>query len=177
MPPQALSARATAALQHLVKTQGWGYQRRLAHAAGLPPSSLSRILQGRQPVTLALLEAIGRLDEINPLALLAGPEDELQPVSVEEAELLRYVRTWPRSVTRALLSFAAHFAAEGPRERELRDALTLFRGLDEHQRRHVLAYLITLTEGLPRDLAIALRLPEEDPRRSASRPPKPVRPK
>jgi transcriptional regulator with XRE-family HTH domain len=172
----SLSERATDNLQRLIRTHEWGYKKRLAHKAGIPASSLTRILRGDQPVTLSILQAVQDLDGINPLQLLAGAGDELVPVTATEAQVLRYLRLWPRAVLESLVSFLAHFANEPPIDRDLRNGLTMLKKLSERQRFHALANMLMLLEGLPRDLEVALRLPPATPEpREATTKPKATR--
>jgi transcriptional regulator with XRE-family HTH domain len=155
-------ARATDALQRL-KQRGKIKLSAVADAAGIPQSSMSRIYQGRQPVTLRILDAIEQLTGESAVELLIDPNAELKAVNPHEAALLRYFRSWPKTTRDALITFASFFADEAPVTSDERRAHEQIRRLSDAKKRLVYGYLTFLTEGdLPRDVRIALGLPETD---------------
>jgi len=153
-------------------------QRDLAEKVGIPTSSINRILQGTQPVTLKVLEAVGELTNTNPLELLLDPDEGMKLVTPIESQLLRQFRGWPAPTRLALLTFLSLFADELPAVADERRAHEQIRRLAENNRRLVYAYLTFLTEGgLPPDVRKALGLPETDETQSGYKTPPPTKTK
>lgn len=167
--PSKYEARATDALQRL-KHRGKLKLNALAAAAGIPQSSMSRVYQGRQPVTLKMLDAIEQVTGESAVEFLIDPSIDLKAVNPQEAQALRYFRSWPKSTREAFLTFASFFADEAPVTSDERRAHEQLRRLSDAKKRLVYGYLTFLTEGdLPRDVRIALGLPETDAPQSTSR--------
>lgn len=138
-------------------------QKDIAAKTGIPASSMSRVFDGRQPVTLRMLEAIESLTGESAVELLIDPDVDLKAVNPNEARVLRYFRSWPKPTQDAFLTFASFFADEGPVTHDERRAHEQIRRFGDAKRRLAYAYLTFLTEGdLPRDIRIALGLPETD---------------
>jgi transcriptional regulator with XRE-family HTH domain len=164
-------ARATEALRAL-KHRGKITLAEVAKAAGIPQSSMSRIYAGRQPVTLQMLDAIEQITGESAVEFLIDPSVEMKAVSPPEAQMLRYFRSWPKPTRDALLTFASLFADEEPATHDERRAREQIRRLSDAKKRLVYGYLTFLTEGdLPRDVRVALGLPETDAPQST--PPEP----
>jgi transcriptional regulator with XRE-family HTH domain len=164
-------ARATEALRAL-KHRGKIKLSDVAKAAKIPESSMSRVYAGRQPVTLQMLDAIESITGESAVELLIDPHIELKAVNPSEATALRYFRSWPASTRQAFLTFASFFADEDPVTHDERRAHEQIRRLSDAKKRLVYGYLTFLTEGdLPRDVRIALGLPETDAPQST--PPEP----
>lgn len=160
MTKKSLTALATAGVRALWERRKFT-QKGLADKAGIPASSVNRVLQGTQPVTLSILDAVGELTESNPLELLVDPSDEMKLVNPDEARLLRYFRNWPRSTRTALLDFAQFFADEDPVTSDQRRAHEQLRRLAPSVQRRAYAYLLFLSEGgLTPDLQEAFGLTE-----------------
>lgn len=167
----SLSERASEGIRALSQKKKFT-QRALAKKIKRPPSVVNRIVHGRQPVTLRVLEAVGDLAGVNPLEMLIDPKDEMKLVNPIEAELLRYFRSWPHSTKLALVTFASFFADEDPAIEDQRRAHQQLRDLGDAQRRLAYAYLLFLTEGdLAPDIRRGLGLPEID-----AKPQKPQKP-
>ena len=155
-------ARAAEALRAL-KHRGKVTLTEVAEAAKIPQSSMSRIYAGRQPVTLRMLDAIESITGDSAIEMLIDPSVELKAVSPHEATVLRYFRSWPAPTRQAFLTFASFFANEDPVTHDERRAHEQIRRLSDAKKRLVYGYLTFLTEGdLPRDVRIALGLPETD---------------
>jgi transcriptional regulator with XRE-family HTH domain len=159
----SLRNRVVENLRRLVKDRPRGWAAAFCERYSVWPSTLARTLSGAQAPTLELLEQIAEMEGLSPLVLMASPEEELKPVSTKESKLLRYVRPplMPASVLDALLAFLEFYSAEPPEERELRNLVNYAQKLSDGQRNRVLAYMVMLHEGVPRDLQVALRLPAE----------------
>lgn len=158
--PKPLSQRATDAL-HDLWTRRVIQQNDLAAKTGRPGSVINRIIHGRQPVTLDILEAVGELSGLDPMELLAGVGSEIKALNPLEAELLRYARTWPKPIQMALLTFLRHFAGESALESQARIAISYLRAMGATERHRAMAYLLLLSEGqLPDDIRAKL---EADP--------------
>lgn len=155
-------ARATEGIRRL-KQQKKITLTDVADVAGIPQSSMSRIYDGKQPVTLRILEAIEQITGESAMELLVDPSTELKALNPAEMQLLRFFRSWPKATREALITFASFFADEPPATHDLRRAHEQLRRLSESKLRGVFAYLTFLTEGdLPPDLRAALGLPETD---------------
>jgi transcriptional regulator with XRE-family HTH domain len=141
-------------LRRLARERPRGWAARFCERYQVWPSTLARVLSGAQAATLDLLEQVAEMEMVSPLQLLAGPGDDLKPVSPLEQRLLRYVRPplMQGETLAHLLGFLEYYASEPPVEREQRTALDYLRKLTDGQRNRVLAYMILLHEGLPRDL-------------------------
>jgi transcriptional regulator with XRE-family HTH domain len=166
-------ARATEALRSL-KHRGKIKLADVAKAANIPQSSMSRIYAGRQPVTLQMLDAIEQITGESAVEFLIDPNVEMKAVNPPEAQMLRYFRSWPAPTREAFLTFASFFADEDPVTHDERRAHEQIRRLSDAKKRLVYGYLTFLTEGdLPRDVRIALGLPETDaPQSTPPVPPK-----
>lgn len=159
-------ARATEALRAL-KHRNKLKLSEVAELAGIPGSSMTRVYNGRQPVTLKMLEVIESLTGESAVEMLIDPNVELKAVSPNEATVLRYFRSWPLPTRDAFLTFASFFANEAPETHDQRRAHEQIRRLGDGKKRLAYAYLTFLTEGdLPRDMRIALGLPETDAEQS-----------
>lgn len=162
MSKKSLEGIAQEALRALWQRRVFS-QRELAKAMQRPPAVANRMIHGQQPITLRALEAIGGLAGVSPAELLIDPALEMKAVTPGEAQMLRYFRDWPTPTRTAFLTFASFFADEPPVTHDERRAHEQIRRLGEAKRRLAYAYLTFLTEGdLPRDVRIALGLPETD---------------
>lgn len=138
-------------------------QTALAKRMDRPLSMVNGIVHGKRPITLKVLEAVSDLAAMHPAELLVESNEALKILSPPEAQILRYFRSWPAPTKAALLTFASFFADEDPVTHEQHVAHEQLRRLGEAKRRLAYAYLTFLTEGdLPRDVRIALGLPETD---------------
>lgn len=162
MATSKYEARATEALRAL-KHRNKIKLKNVAERVGIPESSMSRVYNGRQPVTLRMLDAIEEITGDNALEMLIDPSVDLKAVTPPEAQMLRYFRGWPTPTRIAFLTFASFFADEEPATHDERRAHEQIRRLGDAKKRLAYAYLTFLTEGdLPRDVRIALGLPETD---------------
>lgn len=159
--------RATDGLRAL-KHRGKVTMAQVAEKSGVPESSMSRIYNGRQPVTLKMLDAIEELTGESAVELLIDPSVDLKAVTPPEATLLRYFRSWPKSTRDAFIAFASFFANEPAETHDLRRAHQQLRDLPEGKRRAAFAYLTYQTEGFfpgedfPPDIRTALERPATD---------------
>lgn len=155
-------ARATEALRTL-KHRNKIKLGEVGKLSGVPESSMSRVYNGRQPVTLKMLDAIEQITGESAVEMLIDPHVELKAVSPMEAQILRFFRSWPAPTRSAFVIFASFFADEAPATHDERVAHEQIRRLGDAKRRLAYAYLTFVTEGdLPRDMRIALGLPETD---------------
>lgn len=157
-------SRATEALRSL-KHRGKITMQAIAERAGVPESSMSRVYNGRQPVTLRMLDAIEEITGESAIELLVDPHVELKALNPAEAALLRFFRYWPKATREGLITFLSFFADEPPATADARRAHEQIRRLPDGKKRTVYAYLTMLSEGfLPGedfspDMRIALGLP------------------
>lgn len=165
-PTSRYEARATEGVRRL-KHQKKITLSDVADVAGIPQSSMSRIYDGTQPVTLRILDAIEQVTGESAIELLVDPATELKALNPAEMQLLRNFRSWPKATRDALIAFASFFADEPPATHDLRRAHEQLRRLSDAKLRGVFAYLTFLTEGdLPLDIRRALGLPETDAEQS-----------
>jgi transcriptional regulator with XRE-family HTH domain len=160
----SLRQRVVENLRRLVKDRPRGWAASFCDRYQVWPSTLARTLSDQQAPTLDLLEQIAEMEGVSPLVLMAGPEEELKPVTHKEATLLRYVRPplMPPATLDKLLGFLEHFASEPLEDRDERTARSYMRRMSDAQRHRVLAYMLMLTEGIPQDLEVLLSLPAAD---------------
>lgn len=162
MAKSTLSERATKAVYDRWHRRDFK-QTDLAARLRRPGSVVNRIIHGSQPVTLDVLEAVGELTGVDPMELLADPATLVHALNPMEAELLRYARGIPRSTLDNLLGFLRFFAGEDALTQQLRQATEYLRAMGKSERDRAMAYLLLMHEGgLPRDVRIALGLPETD---------------
>ena len=163
MTRRTLQDVALSALQALKARKAFR-QTDLAERLKTKPAAVSETLSGKRPVTLRFMEAVSDATGVHPGELLIDPHrDELKIVSGVEMQLLRYFRSWPAPTRQAFLTFASFFANEDPVTHDERRAHEQIRRLSDAKKRLVYGYLTFLTEGdLPRDVRIALGLPETD---------------
>lgn len=165
MSSSKYEARATEALRAL-KHRGKLTMAEVAQRVGIPESSMSRVYNGRQPVTLRMLDAIEQITGESAVEMLVDPTVDLKAVTPPEATILRYFRGWPKSTRDAFMMFVAFFADEEPVTHDQRRAHEQLRALPDGKRRTAYAYLTFLTEGflpgedLSPDIRAALGLPE-----------------
>ena len=166
MPPPRARPHDTDALQRArAKLAEWRdqrcyTQRELARDLGMSEANISAMLKGTRRLSVRVIEAAARLAG-RPLAeAFHAPGEELRALRPDEAETLRYLRTWPVSVRSALLDFLRYWADEPPVARGLRRTHELLRQMPDDQRRLVEAYATMLREGgLPPDIRAALGRP------------------
>jgi len=148
-------------------------QHHLAKLTRRPQSVINRIIHGKQPVTLDIIEAVSELSQTSPAEMFARPDEQVRVLRPDEAEMLSYFRTWPTSTRDAFLIFARFFAQEPPLEQEIRQSVEYLRAMPRNERMRAHAYLMLLNEGgLSPDLQVALGLPARD---EGLRPPKKTR--
>lgn len=163
--PRTLSDRASEAVHALWQRRAFT-QIALANRLRRPQSVVNRIIHGKQPVTLDVLEAVGEITNTDPAELLANPQSALKVLSGPEAEMLRFFRSWPLSTREAMLAFLRFFAAESEMDQQIRRATQYLRDMGKGERDRAVAYLLLLHEGgLSPDLRIALGLPATDDER------------
>lgn len=150
-----------------------------AKLAGIPASSMNRVRNRKQPVSLRVLDAAAYLSGREPAELILDPHTEMKVLTPDEAQLLRYSRQWPRSTRTALLTFLDFFADEPASVLQMRQAHEYLRRLTPAVLQRAVAYLLFLNEGgLTPDLRAAFGLPRTDEPRSKPRRDTPrVRPK
>lgn len=170
MPKLSLEERATLGVRGLSQRKKFTMKELAERASqkpgqNVPTTSIHRVIHGTQPVSLRILEAACELAQVNPLELLVdSSEHELKMVTPDEAQMLRYFRSWPAATRLALLTFLSVFADEEPALYAERVAHEQIRRLKpESVKRRAYAYLTFLSEGgLTPDLQEAFGLLETD---------------
>lgn len=126
-------------------------------------SNMSEIINGKRPMTFDVIEAAAELLQVDAAELMADPQNLVKVLNPREAELLRYMRDWPKSTTDAFLTFLRFFADASRADQQTRKDVEHLRSLEKPDRDLASAYLLMLSEGgLSRDVRIALGLPEAD---------------
>lgn len=176
MASETLTEMVRARLAELSRERRFS-QTKVAKRLGVDPSAVNRTIHGPKEITLVELEVIA--DEANvQVAELIAPPGTLKQVRPDEAELLRYVRMWPKSVSVALLEFLRFFADESPAETQTRNVHEFWRRMGPRERPWVYGVLQMVREGiLTPDLreALAAQLEAETRLRragGAKKPPK-----
>lgn len=127
-------------------------QTKVARRLKMAPSAVNRTVRGLKAITLTELEVIADEAKV-PVAELIAPPGTIKQVSASEAELLRYVRSWPKSVTEALLSFLRFYADETPVETQTRNVHEFWRRMPLGDRMWIYGVMQMVREGmLPQDL-------------------------
>jgi transcriptional regulator with XRE-family HTH domain len=140
-----LTERVRGRLVALKQEKRWK-RKDVAARLGVDGSAVSRIVTNKD-ITLAQLEAIATEAGVEPAELVAPP-GTLKQVNAEEAELLRYWRAWPKSVSQALLAFLRYFADESPAETQTRNVHEFWRGLNTRDRGWIFGILQMVREGI-----------------------------
>jgi transcriptional regulator with XRE-family HTH domain len=157
-----LSERALAAIRAAIDRKALT-QTQLAKMTSRFSSNMSEIIAGKRPLPFDVIEAAAELLQVDPAELMADPQNLVKVLNPLEAELLRYIRAWPKSTREAFLTFLRFFADESRANQQIRQAVEYLRTLDKPVRDRAVAYLLMLSEGgLSRDVRIALGLPEVD---------------
>ncbi len=165
----SLTDRALATIRAAIDRKAMT-QTQLAKMTNRFSSNMSEIIAGKRPLPFDVIEAAAELLQVDAAELMADPANLVKVLNPREAELLRYMRDWPSSTAEGLLTFLRFFANESHADQQTRTAVAHLRALEKPVRDRAAAYLLMLHEGgLPRDVRIALGLPEADappPRRT-----------
>ncbi len=152
---QSISERLLQRLQEL--TAKHGFQAKLARKLSVSDQAITRLVAGDTTLTVDALEAIAEVSGIPVAELVVPPSAVIKQLDAEEAALLRYLRRWPKTVSRALIVFVAFFADEEPAETQTRNLHELYRHLDAPMREALYGFAIGLREkSIPPDIERAL---------------------
>lgn len=157
-----LADRAAAALRRL--TAQYGMRVRLAKELNVVPSAITPYVEGDREVTLRMLQAVSKLTGERVSEMLAPPNSSLKELDPEEAAILRWLRSWPRDVTRNLAAFLMFFADEPPALQRDRSFHDLYRNLGDKDRELIYSIALQAREqNVSPDMRAALvRRLEED---------------
>lgn len=144
----SLTERVRLALQRLFRERRFS-QTNIAKRLGIVPSAVSRTLTDpNRPITLDFLEALAaEVPGVHVSELVAPSDAVLKQLNAEEAMILRALRRWPASVTRALAVFLAFFADEAPVDVQTRNLHEYWRGLGVKDREWLFGVAVLLREG------------------------------
>ncbi len=135
-----------------------GMQAAVAARLGMTQGNVSKTLHipGR-PLTLEFLEACAEVAGVSVAELCASHDRSLYDLGTDEARIIRAMRLWPTSITRALVDFLSFFAAEEPAAGHSRNMAELWRHLDPRSRLAVYGFAVERSAGMiPRELESAL---------------------
>jgi transcriptional regulator with XRE-family HTH domain len=118
----------------------------VAGKLGIARSAVNRYVHGPTPITIDFLEVAEEVSGV-PLGELASPQESWKQVNPDEAALLRALRRWPITVTRALGAFVAFFADEPAQVRQTRNFHELWRHLPQKKRDELYAIGVLLSGG------------------------------
>ncbi len=121
-------------------------QTKVAARLDIDQGAVNRYINGATPITVSFLEAVSEETSI-PLAELVAPPGTIHQLNADEAALLRWLRRWPLSVTRALCGFLAFFADEPPQLLQTRNLHELWRHLPAKRREWLYGVAVLLKEG------------------------------
>ena len=167
-----LTERVRGVLKRLSRERRFN-QTTVAHRLNLVPSAVSRNLtQAGRPLSLEFVATIADEAGIHLSELVAPPRAALKQLDADEAALLRWLRLWPKDVTRHLGRFVQFFADEAPPVQQQRNLHELIRNLAQNDRDWLYGVAVMLREGtLPPDLQAGLvqELEAEQYRKRAKR--------
>ena len=146
MSNDPLTERVRARLVELHRARKFS-QTKVAARLRVHPSAVNRTLTSNKAITLAELEVIADEAKVNAAELVAPP-GTVKQLNAPEAELLRYVRTWPTEIREALLVFLRYFGDEAPAEAQTRNVHQYWRGMKPSDRPWVYGLLQMVREGI-----------------------------
>lgn len=132
-------------LQALVRDKAFR-QTRVAERLGIATSAVNRYIHGVTPITLTFLEAVAEESRV-PLTELVSQDEGWKQLNPDELALLRALRQWPLSVTRALCAFVGFFADEPAQVRQTRNLHELWRRMPAKRRDWFYSVGLLLQEG------------------------------
>lgn len=148
---ESLAWRVAERLRELSEQRG--FRLSLAKRLKKTPPAITPYVSGERAVTLEMLEAISEIAHIPLAELVALPGSDVKELNPNEAALIRALRQWPSSVTKALLTFVAFFADEEPAATQTRNLHAYFREFDQKDRDWYYGIAVLMHEGmLPPDV-------------------------
>lgn len=124
--------------------EGRGFRTALARRLGKTPSAITPYVNGSTPVSLEVLEAVSELAQVPVAELVSSEASEWKELAPHEASLLRALRKWPETVSRALLAFVTYFADEPVGAGQTRAMNELWRHLSQPDRDVLESYAMLL---------------------------------
>lgn len=121
-------------------------QTKVAERLGIDQGAVNRYIHGATPITVSFLEAVS-LETGIPIAELVAPPGTIHQLNPDEAALIRWLRGWPLSVTRALCAFLAPFADEAPQLKQTRNLHELWRRMPAKKREWFYSVGLLMMEG------------------------------
>ena len=141
----AATDRVREQLQRLVREKRLS-QRRVAEKLGMGAPGVNKYINGDTPITVAFLEAVSDVARV-PIAELIAEPGTVYQLNADEAALIRWLRGWPLSVTRAFCAFLAPFADEAPQLKQTRNLHELWRRMPAKKREWFYSVGLLLMEG------------------------------
>jgi transcriptional regulator with XRE-family HTH domain len=140
----ALNDRVMTRLREFARQRG--FQTALALRLKRTQSAITPYVKGEYSLGLDELEAIADVSGVPIAELVAPPDATIKQLNADEAELVRLLRLWPVSVTRALLAFVRPFGNEPAVERQKRNLDEYWRHFDAKERDWLLSLAVLLRE-------------------------------
>jgi transcriptional regulator with XRE-family HTH domain len=153
MSPHDFTAMVRQRIRALVESKRFR-QAALADSLGMTQGNISKLLSNNdRPITIEVLAAVSELANIPMAELVAPPGSGIYELSGEHAIVIRALRQWPASVSRALCLFLAYFADEEPAAGQSRRMHELWRQMPASDRAAVFGFALSRSQGaLPPDL-------------------------
>jgi transcriptional regulator with XRE-family HTH domain len=144
VPAPTLTDRVRTALLALSRAKKFN-QSKVAAELGINPSAISKMLNDdSRGMTLRFVEVVARAAGVPLAELVADPGSAIKELNATEAALLRALRRWPDTVTRALCAFVVFFADEPPAALQARNLHEHWRHLHQPDRDVLEAYALLL---------------------------------
>ena len=133
------------------------FKKQLAERLRVGPSTITPYTSGEREPPLHYIEAAAAIANIPIAEFVAAPGSTVRELNADEAAILRALRQWPLSVTRALCAFVAFFADEEPVAQQTRKMHEVWRHLPPEKRAAVFGYAVQAAENMiPPDIATGL---------------------
>lgn len=141
---ETLAERVSRRVRELAERRG--FKTALARRLRLSAPAITPYVSGERDVSLDMLEAVAELASV-PVAELVAPPGTIHQLNPDEAALIRWLRRWPLSVTRALCAFLAFFADEPSEIAQTRNLHELWRRMPAKKREWFYSVGLLLQEG------------------------------
>lgn len=145
-PPTEIERRALARIQDDIAHKRYKAVA-IAARTGFVPSTISNVLKGKRALSFQIIEAAAQLKGVDAAEFVADPRSELRVLDPLEAEVLRYLRSWPKHVQQILADFLQYFGSVLEAERQIRDVVAYFRKLSYKEKQDALGNLALRSEG------------------------------
>jgi transcriptional regulator with XRE-family HTH domain len=141
----SLNDRVLIRVRELAQTRG--FRTALARRLRLSQPAITPYISGERPITLDMLEAAADIGRVRIAELVSEP-GTVHQLNADEAALIRWLRQWPITVTRALCAFLAFFADEPSQVRQTRNLHEIYRRMGTKDRDRLSSIAQLMAEGM-----------------------------